>query len=57
MYLPTPVRTFMGARPGRGLTCPGDRSGDAAFGFAVGLYPTECPTLPDPSDDPGDRPS
>jgi DNA-binding transcriptional ArsR family regulator len=32
------------------------RSGDTAYGFAVGLYPTEYPTLPDPSDEPGERP-
>ena len=30
------------------------RSGDTAYGFAVGLYPTEFPTLPDPDDEPGD---
>ena len=27
------------------------RSGDTVYGFAAGLYPTEYPTLPDPSDD------
>jgi DNA-binding transcriptional ArsR family regulator len=30
------------------------RSGDTVYGFAAGLYPTDYPTLPDPSDDPGD---
>jgi DNA-binding transcriptional ArsR family regulator len=30
------------------------RSGDTVYGFAVGLYPTEYPTLPDPKDDSGD---
>ena len=29
------------------------RSGDTAYGFAAGLYPTDYPTLPDPIDDPG----
>jgi DNA-binding transcriptional ArsR family regulator len=28
------------------------RSGDTAYGFAAGLYPTDYPTLPDPSDEP-----
>jgi DNA-binding transcriptional ArsR family regulator len=28
------------------------RSGDTAYGFAAGLYPTDFPTLPDPNDDP-----
>jgi DNA-binding transcriptional ArsR family regulator len=31
------------------------RSGDTAYGFAAGLYPTDFPTLPDPTDEPGDR--
>ena len=31
------------------------RSGDTAYGFAAGLYPTDFPTLPDPTDDPDDR--
>lgn len=30
------------------------RSGDTVFGFAVGLYPTDFPTLPDPQDEPAD---
>ena len=30
------------------------RSGDTAYGFAAGLYPTDYPSLPDPSDAPGD---
>jgi DNA-binding transcriptional ArsR family regulator len=30
------------------------RSGDTAYGFAAGLYPTDYPTLPDASDEPGD---
>ena len=30
------------------------RSGDTVYGFAAGLYPTDFPTLPDPSDDSGD---
>ncbi len=29
------------------------RSGDTAYGFVAGLYPTEYPTLPDPKDEPG----
>ena len=29
------------------------RSGNTVYGFAVGLYPTDQPTLPDP--DPGRR--
>jgi DNA-binding transcriptional ArsR family regulator len=28
------------------------RSGDTAYGFTAGLYPTDYPTLPDPSDGP-----
>lgn len=31
------------------------RSGDTAYGFAAGLYPTDFPTLPDPDDEAGDR--
>ena len=30
------------------------RSGDTAYGFAAGLYPTDYPSLPDPSEEPGD---
>ena len=30
------------------------RDGDTAYGFAAGLYPTDYPSLPDPSDAPGD---
>jgi len=26
------------------------RSGEQVFGFVVGMYPTEHPTLPDPKD-------
>jgi DNA-binding transcriptional ArsR family regulator len=29
------------------------RSGDTVYGFAAGLYPTDHPTLPDPSDESG----
>ena len=29
-------------------------SGDTAYGFAAGLYPTDFPTLPDPDDEPGE---
>ena len=29
------------------------RSGDTVYGFAAGLYPTDYPTLPDQTDDPG----
>jgi DNA-binding transcriptional ArsR family regulator len=29
------------------------RSGDTAYGFVAGLYPTDFPTLPDASDEPG----
>jgi DNA-binding transcriptional ArsR family regulator len=28
------------------------RSGDTAYGFVAGLYPTDYPTLPDPEDEP-----
>jgi DNA-binding transcriptional ArsR family regulator len=28
------------------------RSGDTAYGFVAGLYPTDFPTLPDPDDEP-----
>ena len=28
------------------------RSGDTAYGFVAGLYPTDYPTLPDPKDEP-----
>lgn len=31
------------------------RSGDTAYGFGAGLYPTDYPTLPDPNEYPGDR--
>jgi hypothetical protein len=31
------------------------RSGDAVYGFAAGLYPTDFPTLPDTDDEPVDR--
>jgi DNA-binding transcriptional ArsR family regulator len=30
------------------------RDGDTAYGFAAGLYPTDYPSLPDPSEEPGD---
>jgi DNA-binding transcriptional ArsR family regulator len=30
------------------------RSGDTVYGFAVGLYPTDHPTLPEPRDELGD---
>ena len=30
------------------------RSGDQVFGFVAGLYPTDAPTLPDPTPTPGD---
>jgi DNA-binding transcriptional ArsR family regulator len=33
------------------------RTGDTVYGFAAGLYPTDYPTLPDPTDDPNDRPA
>jgi DNA-binding transcriptional ArsR family regulator len=32
------------------------RSGDTAYGFAAGLYPTDYPTLPDPDDEPAGTP-
>jgi DNA-binding transcriptional ArsR family regulator len=32
------------------------RTGDTVYGFAAGLYPTDYPTLPDPSDESGNRP-
>jgi hypothetical protein len=31
------------------------RSGDTVYGFAVGLYPTDQPTLPDTGDEPRRR--
>jgi DNA-binding transcriptional ArsR family regulator len=31
------------------------RSGDTAYGFAAGLYPTDYPTLPDPDDESAGR--
>ncbi len=31
------------------------RSDDTVYGFAAGLYPTDYPTLPDPTDDPGEE--
>jgi DNA-binding transcriptional ArsR family regulator len=31
------------------------RSGDTAYGFGAGLYPTDYPTLPDPDDESVDR--
>jgi DNA-binding transcriptional ArsR family regulator len=30
------------------------RTGETAYGFVAGLYPTEFPTLPDPDDEPAD---
>src|SRR5213592_844386 len=33
------------------------RTGDTVYGFAAGLYPTDYPTLPDPLDEPTDRPA
>jgi hypothetical protein len=27
------------------------RDGDTVYGFVAGIYPTDCPTLPDPQDD------
>ena len=33
------------------------RTGDTVYGFAAGLYPTDYPTLPDPSDESTDRPA
>jgi DNA-binding transcriptional ArsR family regulator len=33
------------------------RGGDTVYGFGAGLYPTDYPSLPDPSEDTTDRPA